>query len=505
MASLSTILTWFKRKKKPTEAQFAETFSSFRHIDDLVPLSEVSGLEGALAQRATVQALNTLAQIKADLVDGKVPITQLPSFENEIFEYPTVGDFPLSGENGKIYIAIDTNFIYRWGGSAYINIGNGIGGGVSYFTKNGNTLYTSMGERLMFGSNSQQADANIHQLLGAGAWGTIIQPNNYNVDYGVQFTNNIGVANRFFGQGYYSFDNVNQTTRPNVVGTFWGYNSGLLGGRNVATDHGFSFRTETYYQIYGQNDPGWVELHLPEFYSTDSRWTRLDSIYVLRSNGEAFRNVIIPQNYWFYNKPTPGQMYQFGALISSASNGTAYTLNSENGNSNILLQYTLDGNTILGAGSMELQHGDVNNLRFLSTNSLSKQSRITIQSQTIDLPFTDGLKKIVLRNNCKFLMQGNMLLGDDGYSELPTLPIGLTIGQAIDGGSWENPNSKAVLELRSITKGFIPTRMTGSQAEAISPGAGEEGMLIYASDGSGATINSKGWWGWTGTIWQKLN
>ena len=46
-------------------------------------------------------------------------------------------------------------------------------------------------------------------------------------------------------------------------------------------------------------------------------------------------------------------------------------------------------------------------------------------------------------------------------------------------------------------------RMTGAQAEAISSPA--EGLMVYSTDGSGTTITSKGWWGYDGATWVKLN
>lgn len=65
------------------------------------------------------------------------------------------------------------------------------------------------------------------------------------------------------------------------------------------------------------------------------------------------------------------------------------------------------------------------------------------------------------------------------------------------------PNSTAILEISSTTKGFLPPRMTAAQAELISSPA--EGLLVYSTDGLGVTITSKGWWGYTGATWTKLN
>ena len=64
-------------------------------------------------------------------------------------------------------------------------------------------------------------------------------------------------------------------------------------------------------------------------------------------------------------------------------------------------------------------------------------------------------------------------------------------------------NASAVLEATSTTKGFLPPRMTGAQAEAI--GTPAAGLMVYSTDGSGATITSLGWWGYNGTTWVKLN
>ena len=53
---------------------------------------------------------------------GKVPSSQLPSYVDDVLEYPSLTDFPSTGETGKIYIATDTNKTYRWSGSAYVVI-----------------------------------------------------------------------------------------------------------------------------------------------------------------------------------------------------------------------------------------------------------------------------------------------------------------------------------------------------------------------------------------------
>lgn len=67
-------------------------------------------------------ANNGIATLDAN---GKVPSAQLPSYVDDIIEGDTLGDFPATGESGKIYIALDTNRTYRWSGSSYTVITSG--------------------------------------------------------------------------------------------------------------------------------------------------------------------------------------------------------------------------------------------------------------------------------------------------------------------------------------------------------------------------------------------
>ena len=53
---------------------------------------------------------------------GKVPSSQLPSYVDDVVDYATLSAFPVTGESGKIYVALDTNLTYRWSGSVYVEI-----------------------------------------------------------------------------------------------------------------------------------------------------------------------------------------------------------------------------------------------------------------------------------------------------------------------------------------------------------------------------------------------
>jgi hypothetical protein len=79
--------------------------------EDLTP-TEVRTILGA-------GSANGLATLDSN---GLVPSSQLPSYVDDVLEFTNLAGFPATGETGKIYVAQDTNKIYRWSGSAYIEI-----------------------------------------------------------------------------------------------------------------------------------------------------------------------------------------------------------------------------------------------------------------------------------------------------------------------------------------------------------------------------------------------
>jgi hypothetical protein len=59
--------------------------------------------------------------------NGKIPPSQLPSFVDQIVEYPSFFNFPTVGNTATIYGAQDTNTYYRWTGTRYFAISTGTG------------------------------------------------------------------------------------------------------------------------------------------------------------------------------------------------------------------------------------------------------------------------------------------------------------------------------------------------------------------------------------------
>jgi len=101
----------------------------------LVPPQEGSGGGGVQINDTTPSLTETyssqksvdLLANKADLVSGFVPSYQLPAYVDDILEYANLAAFPATGEMGKIYVAISPKSRqYRWTGSVYIQITNGL-------------------------------------------------------------------------------------------------------------------------------------------------------------------------------------------------------------------------------------------------------------------------------------------------------------------------------------------------------------------------------------------
>ncbi len=85
--------------------------------DDLTGKPELfSGSYEDLADKPDLTGYATLDQ------SGKVPADQLPSYVDDVLEAADAEHFPQEGEGGKIYVALDTGKVYRWSGSAYVEI-----------------------------------------------------------------------------------------------------------------------------------------------------------------------------------------------------------------------------------------------------------------------------------------------------------------------------------------------------------------------------------------------
>lgn len=111
-----------------TKLDSLENYDDTEVKEDISALeTDVENIQGDIADVET--ALN--GKVNTSLVgvsiaeldeNGRVPTGQLPSYVDDVLEYASISEFPAAGETGKIYVAIDTNLSYRWGGSGYVEI-----------------------------------------------------------------------------------------------------------------------------------------------------------------------------------------------------------------------------------------------------------------------------------------------------------------------------------------------------------------------------------------------
>ncbi len=91
-------------------------------INELV--TSLSGKQSTLTYTPENTAVKGAANGYCPLDSGaKVPAAHLPSYVDDVLEYDNLAEFfPTTGETGKIYVAKDTNIIYRWSGTGYVEI-----------------------------------------------------------------------------------------------------------------------------------------------------------------------------------------------------------------------------------------------------------------------------------------------------------------------------------------------------------------------------------------------
>ena len=99
--------------------------------------------------------------------DGKVPASQLPSFVDNVIEAANFDALPAEGEGGKIYVTLDNNKTFRWGGTAYVEISASIALGETQ----GTAYEGSKGKALKDAFDAHEADTDIHVTTGdKAAW-----------------------------------------------------------------------------------------------------------------------------------------------------------------------------------------------------------------------------------------------------------------------------------------------------------------------------------------------
>ena len=85
----------------------------------------VAGINVQLVKTPGSVTINVDDIDASKITSGVIDAARLPSYVDDVLEFSSFDDFPLVGETGKIYVAIDTNKTYRWGGTSYVYITSG--------------------------------------------------------------------------------------------------------------------------------------------------------------------------------------------------------------------------------------------------------------------------------------------------------------------------------------------------------------------------------------------
>ena len=96
-----------------------ENKSSSQIRSELTKENVTNALGYTPIDESRIGAANGVASLDAS---GRIPASQIPGGFDNIEEYDNLAAFPTTGEEGKIYVAKDTNLTYRWTGSQYVEI-----------------------------------------------------------------------------------------------------------------------------------------------------------------------------------------------------------------------------------------------------------------------------------------------------------------------------------------------------------------------------------------------
>lgn len=99
------------------ETKFTDTLVVINQLREEIN-NEINDIRGSVGSSNGIAPLDK---------DAKIPAAYLPSYVDDVIEYPNKEAFPIQGEPGKIYVACDTNLTYRWSGTTFIEISKSLG------------------------------------------------------------------------------------------------------------------------------------------------------------------------------------------------------------------------------------------------------------------------------------------------------------------------------------------------------------------------------------------
>lgn len=125
----SDLSNYYTKPQTDTQISTSVTLKADKTYVD----AQDSLLQDQINLKANASSVNQSLGTKADLVDGKIPASQLPSFVDDVLEgtyinpntFNNLNNQPYTPETDKIYIDTTTNKTYRWSGMLYVVISSG--------------------------------------------------------------------------------------------------------------------------------------------------------------------------------------------------------------------------------------------------------------------------------------------------------------------------------------------------------------------------------------------
>lgn len=231
MKTKQELKQYFENGDIPVQEEFWEWQDSYWHKEENIPSNKID---------------IDLSQ-KADLVGGTVPAAQLPSYVDDVLEFSSLSNLPQLGEAGKIYITTDTNKLYRWTGTIYVDITQGEVGTLQTVTQKGSEttenlkiqgIYfggSSISENIVIGNESKPINITATNTIAIGTYTMPLGSDNIGIGKGVMNNSdssglsNIGLghyamqdslgANENIAIGFSTFNNSTQSKGNTVIGT----------------------------------------------------------------------------------------------------------------------------------------------------------------------------------------------------------------------------------------------------------------------------------------------
>ena len=81
--------------------------------------------QGQVTSGTTLSSSDIPSLDASKITTGIIDTARLPAYVDDVLEFDNLAGFPVTGETGKIYVALDTNKTYRWSGTVYVYITSG--------------------------------------------------------------------------------------------------------------------------------------------------------------------------------------------------------------------------------------------------------------------------------------------------------------------------------------------------------------------------------------------